>query len=104
MATELARYGISVRIVDKAAERTDKSKALVVWGRTLELLIWGDGGSAPFVDAGFKSTAVNIIAGDKVIGHIDITSMQSRRPLDPFVQCAPRCGPAFPGGVSGSSS
>ena len=38
MAIELARYGISVRIVDKAAERTDKSKALVLWSRTLELL------------------------------------------------------------------
>ena len=31
MANELARYGVSVRIVDKAAARTDKSKALVLW-------------------------------------------------------------------------
>ncbi|TAM03622.1 MAG: FAD-binding protein, partial [Pusillimonas sp.] len=38
MAAELARYGVSVRIVDKAATRTDKSKALVLWSRTLELL------------------------------------------------------------------
>ena len=30
MAAELARYGVSVRIVDKAAQRTDKSKALVL--------------------------------------------------------------------------
>ena len=29
MANELARYGVPVRIVDKAAARTDKSKALV---------------------------------------------------------------------------
>jgi 2-polyprenyl-6-methoxyphenol hydroxylase-like FAD-dependent oxidoreductase len=34
MATELARYGIAVRIVDKASQRTDKSKALVLWSRT----------------------------------------------------------------------
>ena len=37
MADELARHGISVRIVDPAAARTDKSKALVLWSRTLEL-------------------------------------------------------------------
>ena len=38
MAAELARYGVSVRIVDKAAQRTDKSKAIVLWSRALELL------------------------------------------------------------------
>src|SRR4051812_27540458 len=38
MAAEIARYGVSVRIVDKAAQRTDKSKAIVLWSRTLELL------------------------------------------------------------------
>ncbi len=38
MALELTRLGLSCRIVDKAAAPTDKSKALVVWGRTLELL------------------------------------------------------------------
>ena len=37
MANELARHGVAVRIVDKAAARTDKSKALVLWSRTLEL-------------------------------------------------------------------
>ena len=53
MATELARYGIAVRIVDKSPQRTDKSKALVLWSRTLELLDRGVG-STPFVEAGFK--------------------------------------------------
>ncbi len=37
LANELVRHGIPVRIVDKAAQRTDKSKALVLWSRTLEL-------------------------------------------------------------------
>ena len=45
-ASELARYGVSVRVVDKAAQRTDKSKALVLWSRTLELLDRGPRGSA----------------------------------------------------------
>src|ERR1700677_4073640 len=79
MASELARYGVPVRIVDKAAERTDKSKALVIWSRTLELLDRG-GGSAPFVEAGFKAEAVNIIAGDKVIGRVSMESAQSPYP------------------------
>ena len=79
MASELARYGVAVRLVDKAAQRTDKSKALVLWSRTLELLDRG-GGSAPFVDAGFKAEAVNFIAGDKVIGRVDMGSVQSPYP------------------------
>jgi 2-polyprenyl-6-methoxyphenol hydroxylase-like FAD-dependent oxidoreductase len=38
MAIELARYGVGVRLIDKEAQRTDKSKALVIWSRSLELL------------------------------------------------------------------
>jgi 2-polyprenyl-6-methoxyphenol hydroxylase-like FAD-dependent oxidoreductase len=34
LAIELTRYGIPVRILEKAAQRTDKSKALVLWSRT----------------------------------------------------------------------
>jgi hypothetical protein len=79
IASELARYGVTVRAVDRAAQRTDKSKALVLWSRTLELLDRG-GGSAPFVDAGFKAEAVNLIAGDKVIGRVDMGSVQSPYP------------------------
>ena len=38
MAAELARYQVPVRIIDKVDAPTDKSKALVIWPRTLELL------------------------------------------------------------------
>jgi 2-polyprenyl-6-methoxyphenol hydroxylase-like FAD-dependent oxidoreductase len=76
LAMELTRYGVSVRIVDKAPARTDKSKALVLWSRTLELLERGPG-SARFVDAGFKVNAVNMISGNKVIGHVDMSSLES---------------------------
>src|SRR6202046_5288394 len=68
MAAELARYGVSVRIVDKAAQRTDKSKALVVWSRTLELLDRAGCGST-FVAAGHKVDAANIITGAKTMGN-----------------------------------
>jgi 2-polyprenyl-6-methoxyphenol hydroxylase-like FAD-dependent oxidoreductase len=54
LAMELTRYGVSVRVVDKAPARTDKSKALVLWSRTLELLERGPG-SARFIDAGSRS-------------------------------------------------
>src|ERR1700722_13238150 len=85
MACELARYGVAVRIVDKAAERTDKSKALVLWSRTLELLDRG-GGAAPFVDAGFKALAVNFVAGNgKLMGHVSMDGVQSPYPYGPML-------------------
>jgi len=80
MAAELARYGVSVRIVDKAAERTDKSKALVVWSRTLELLDRAGCGNT-FVAAGHKVVGANIIAGSKTIGHVDLTEVKSPYPF-----------------------
>ena len=81
MASELKRYGVSVRIVDKAAQRTDKSKALVLWSRTLELLNRG-AGAAPFIDAGFKVDAVNFMASadNKMIGHVSMASVKSPYP------------------------
>ena len=55
MAAELARYGVPVRIIEKAAGRTDKSKALVIWSRTLELLDRAGCGQK-FVNIGHKVT------------------------------------------------
>ena len=69
MAAELARYGVSVRIVEKAAQRTDKSKALVIWSRTLELMDRMRCSDA-FLSAGYKLSTVNIIAGKKQVAHV----------------------------------
>ncbi|WP_431283719.1 FAD-dependent monooxygenase [Humitalea sp. 24SJ18S-53] len=74
MAAELARYGVRVRIVEKAAARTDKSKALVLWSRSLEL-IDRMGCGAAFVAAGYKVKGVNIIAGGKPIAHITLDAL-----------------------------
>jgi 2-polyprenyl-6-methoxyphenol hydroxylase-like FAD-dependent oxidoreductase len=79
MAGELARYGVTVRIVDKAAGRTDKSKALVLWSRTLELLD-RPGCREAFVAAGHKVNAANVVAGDKLIGHISLSQVESPYP------------------------
>jgi hypothetical protein len=66
MAIELARYGVAVRIIDKAPQRTDKSKALVIWSRSLDKLARA-GCSAGLVDAGYKVYSVNISAEGKSI-------------------------------------
>src|ERR1700754_4028943 len=80
LAIELTRFGIPVRIVEKAAERTDKSKALVLWSRTLELLERQPGGSAAFLDAGFKVGTVGIFSNDKLIGRASMGSVASPYP------------------------
>jgi 2-polyprenyl-6-methoxyphenol hydroxylase-like FAD-dependent oxidoreductase len=80
LAIELQRYGVPIRIVEKAAHRTDKSKALVIWSRTLELLDRQPGGSAPFIEAGFKVDAASILAGGERIGRIGMESVDSPYP------------------------
>lgn len=76
LASELARYGTKVRIVDKAIQRTSKSKALVLWSRTLELLDNGIGAQR-FVDLGLKARGVAFAVGDKEIGHISMDAIDS---------------------------
>src|ERR1700755_2742258 len=80
LAIELTRFGIPVRIVDKAAQRTDKSKALVLWTRTLELLDRQPGGSTAFQEAGFKALSVSFFSGDKLIGRASMEAVASPYP------------------------
>ena len=79
MAAELARFGVTVRIVDKSPARTDKSKALVLWSRTLEL-IDRMGCGASFVEAGLKARGANIIAGATGIAHIGFDGLETPHP------------------------
>ncbi|MGC2402905.1 MAG: FAD-dependent monooxygenase [Acidobacteriaceae bacterium] len=79
MAIELARYGVAVRIVDKAPERTDKSKALVIWSRTLELLE-RSGCTAVLIDAGYKVTTVNLSAEKKPIAQFSLEGVETAYP------------------------
>jgi 2-polyprenyl-6-methoxyphenol hydroxylase-like FAD-dependent oxidoreductase len=80
MAAELARYGLSVRIVDKSSQPTDKSKALVLWSRTLEMFD-RMGCTSTFVDAGLKVTAANIVAGNREIARITLNGVASPHPF-----------------------
>jgi 2-polyprenyl-6-methoxyphenol hydroxylase-like FAD-dependent oxidoreductase len=78
MAAELARFGLSVRIVDKNTQRTDKSKAIVVWARTLELLDrMGPGVTERFIDAGLKAEHASIFSGGEQIGNADLSHVDS---------------------------
>ncbi len=79
LAGELARYGVSVKIIEQAAARTDKSKALVLWSRTLELLDRA-GCAQAFTAAGQQVDAANIIAGGQPIGHVSLSGVQSAFP------------------------
>jgi 2-polyprenyl-6-methoxyphenol hydroxylase-like FAD-dependent oxidoreductase len=79
LAAALTRYGVSVRILDKAAERSDQSRALVVWSRTLELLDHA-GWSADIVAAGLKVSAANIVSGSKTIARIELGKVATPHP------------------------
>lgn len=76
LALALRRQGVSVRIIDKNEAATDKSKALVVWPRTLELL--DIQGCAPsFIANGLKSPRARIFAGGKALVQVDLDSAPS---------------------------
>jgi 2-polyprenyl-6-methoxyphenol hydroxylase-like FAD-dependent oxidoreductase len=79
MANELVRHGISVRIVDKSAERTDKSKALVLWSRTLELFDHA-GYVEPFLAAGIQAHGAQMSNGKDVIARISLDDIESVYP------------------------
>ncbi len=79
-AIELARHNVTVRIVDMASHPTDKSKAIIIWPRTLELLD-RSGPVDGFVEAGLIIAGANIHAGDKQIGHVDMTKVESKYPF-----------------------
>jgi 2-polyprenyl-6-methoxyphenol hydroxylase-like FAD-dependent oxidoreductase len=77
LANELIRHGVSVRIVDMAAGRTDKSKALVLWSRSLEL--FDDAGYVePFLPAGFEVRGAQISNGKDIIARVTFDSTDSR--------------------------
>lgn len=79
LAGALARRGIAVRIVDSNAQRTDKSKALVIWSRTLELLdIEDDGCAQSFIDAGLRGLGTHLFAQTRELVHVQFADAPTR--------------------------
>ena len=68
LALALSRQGIAVRIVDKSAARTDESRALVIWPRTLELLDI-QGCAQRFVAAGLPARGARILDDGRELVH-----------------------------------
>ena len=78
-AAALVRQGLSVRIIAKRPQASDKSKALVVWSRTLELLDKLDLAHR-FVECGLRADGVNIYGGGKRLVHVAVTIPNHRSP------------------------
>ena len=76
MAAALDHYGLKCRIIDKAPAPSDKSKALVVWSRTLELLDRLELANT-FVDAGMKIDGASMYAHGERLVHVSITGVDS---------------------------
>jgi 2-polyprenyl-6-methoxyphenol hydroxylase-like FAD-dependent oxidoreductase len=80
MAGELARHGASCRVVDELEKPTDKSKALGVHARTLEIFD-GMGIVAAAVAAGRPMHGTNIYADGKRIAHLGFDELDTPYPF-----------------------
>ena len=87
MALELSRRNIAVRIIDKAPCATDKSKALGIHARTLEMFDH-QGIVDRFIKAGNKIQVMNIFAEGKQIVRLSLDELESPYP---FVLALPQC-------------
>jgi len=76
MAAALVTQGIRCRIIDQAPLPSDKSKALVIWSRSLELL---DklGLSATFINTGMKLRGASIHGDGRRLVHVQTAGVES---------------------------
>jgi len=79
MAAELARHGVQCRVIDKARAPSDRSKAIVVQARTLELLSLMQLADE-FVTAGHPVHSANIYSNGKRIVHLRFDDLDSPFP------------------------
>ena len=75
-AVALTHHGLKCRIIDKSAAPSDKSTALVVWCRTLELLDQC-GLASVFVESGLKINGGSMYANGQRLVHLVLTSDDS---------------------------
>jgi 2-polyprenyl-6-methoxyphenol hydroxylase-like FAD-dependent oxidoreductase len=71
MAAELRRHGLTCRIIDQSPTPSDKSKALVLWSRSLEML-HNMGAVQPFIEAGMPAYGVSLFSGGRRLVHLTL--------------------------------
>ena len=87
MACELARRGVTFRLIDKEPEPTDKSKALGIHSRTLEVLE-SMGLVQTFLDAGHIVYGSNFYHRDKKLVHLSLDEIEGPYP---YALMLPQC-------------
>ena len=80
LANELARHGVRCRIIDRAAERAQTSKALAVFPRTLEAFETM-GIVDRFLAEGHRIHGLSLYHGDERIAQVELTSVASPYPF-----------------------
>ena len=80
MAAELTRHGVRCRLVDRAPARSDKSKALVLWPRSLELLGYA-GAVEPFLADGLRVVRARLFANRQPLAELRFDVVPSPHPL-----------------------
>jgi len=76
MAAALTHQGIACRIVDRAPAPSDRSKALAIWSRTLELLD-GLGLADTFVAHGLRVRGASMYAEGERLVHVELAGVDS---------------------------
>ncbi|CAN5658913.1 FAD-dependent monooxygenase [soil metagenome] len=80
IALALTQRGVKCRVIDKAPQASDKSKAVVVQARTLELLE-SMGIVNDFLASGHQVHANNFYAGNKKLIHLSFDEMEGPYPF-----------------------
>jgi 2-polyprenyl-6-methoxyphenol hydroxylase-like FAD-dependent oxidoreductase len=80
LAVDLARRGVSVRVIDLRETPTDESRAVIVHARTLEMLDALDV-AEELIATGQKATGVEIHGDGKVLAHVAVDTVDSRFPF-----------------------
>lgn len=80
LACELQRHGVSCRVIDKIAAPSDKSRALVLHARTLEILE-SMGIVQRFLENGCPAYAASLYhAGERIV-HLNMAELESPFPF-----------------------
>lgn len=80
MAIEMLRRGVPCRLIDKLAEPTDKSKALAIHARTLEMLE-NMGVAKQAIDAGIKAFGFTMYTGNQRLMNFSTSDLDAPYPF-----------------------